>query len=353
MLSSRTGRTGRAALCAAIAASVATGGLALGVTPASAATPFTITSISPHLVSALSVNQVITITGTGFSEEDLAGVAIAGCTTAPSYIVASATSLVLKTAGDCAVGTGRVVTLTDAASNTLVSTPGSATAAVAAAHKLDFVAAPTISVTATTHPVVQANTSAHTQLDQVRTAPVGGGTTVKVTAGATPFVNTAAFPLKATLGGVALSSISMPVGGASFTARVGAHAAGAVALTVTSNGVTKAFTAAETDFAYAGNTVTVSPSSGPSNGGTVVRVGGAGFVTSGGGASTVTICGVAAPVTVLGSTVTSLVVTVPKFADATALSADPVDGPCTVKVTTGSTVSVVGAGSTFTYVAQG
>ncbi|WP_165865718.1 IPT/TIG domain-containing protein [Vallicoccus soli] len=340
MLSPR--RAGRAALSTAVAVSALAGGLALGTGSATAAAP-TITSVAPHLVAALTANQIITVTGTGFSEDVIADVSVTGCTTDPVYIVSSPTSLLLKTAADCAAGTNAVVTLKDDQGATLVaSTPNSATATVAAAHKLNFVAAPTISAKATTHPVIQANTSAHAQSEQVITAPVGGGTTVKVTAGSTPFVNTTATPLAATLGGVPLTGIVMASGGASFTGKVGPHAAGAVALSVTSGGVTKTFSVADTDFSYAGNTITVTPAFGPSNGGNDIKIAGTGFTAG----STVTVCGTAATVKA-GTTATAMTVTVPKSATTA------VDGPCTVKVTTGTVSSVVTPGSTYTYVAQG
>ncbi len=359
LLSSRKGRAGAAVL----AASVVAGGIALGVGPAGAATStaFTITSLSSHLLPATTANQVFTVTGTGFAEDLLASVSISGCTTDPMYIVTSATSLVLKTAADCAVGTNNVITLTDLAGDTVVSTPASATATIAAAQKLDFVAPPTLAtiVANTTYPVIELNTAGQTGYDQVRTAPVTGGTTIKVTAGGTAFASSTAFPLAASLGGVALTTITPHFASGTtgpvdyFTGKVGAHAAGAVALSVTSAGVTKSFTNAQTGFSYAGTTISIAPAFGASDGGNVVKITGAGFVPSGAGASTVTVCGVSAPVVTTGSTATLLNVTVPAFTDATVAATDPVDGPCTVKVTTGSIASVVNPGSTYTYVAQG
>lgn len=359
MLSTRKGRAGAAAL----AATVVAGGIALGVGPAGAATStaFTITSVSSHLLPALTANQVFTVTGTGFSEDLLTAVSISGCTTDPMYIVTSATSLVLKTAGDCAVGANNVITLTDTNSDTVVSTPTSSTPAVAAAQKLDFVAPPTLAtiVANTTYPVVQANTAGQTGYDQVRTAPVTGGTTVKVTAGSTPFQSSTTFPLAASLGGVAMTAITPHFSSGTtgpvdyFTGKVGAHAVGAVGISVTSAGVTKSFTNTQTGFGYAGTTISIAPAFGASDGGNVVKVTGAGFVPAGSGASTVTVCGVNAPVVTTGSTATLLNVTVPAFVDATVGATDAVDGPCTVKVTTGALASVVNAGSTYTYVAQG
>lgn len=362
MLSTRKGRAGAVVL----AASVVTGGIALGVGPASAGTSslFTITSLSAHLLPALTANQVFTVTGTGFSEDLLSSVTISGCTTAPTYIVTSPTTLVLKTAGDCAAGTNNTITLTDTNSDTVVSTPTSATATVAAAQKLDFIAPPTLvavptDLTTGTMPVVSLNTANQKPVNQVVTAPVTGGTSIKVTAGSTAFASSTSFPLAASLGGVALTGLVPHFASGTtgpvdyFTAKVGAHAAGAVALAVTSGGVTKTFTTAQTGFSYAGTTITVAPAFGPTDGGNVLKITGAGFTTS----STVTICGTSATVLTAAPnapTATSLSVTVPAFSDpAGTTAATAIDGSCTVKVTTGGLASIVNGGSTYTYVAQG
>ncbi len=174
-----------------------------------------------------------------------------------------------------------------------------------------------------------------------------------MTAGATKFIATG---FSASLGGVPLTNVVMATGGDFFTAKVGARAAGDVALSVVSGGVTKNFTVAETEFQYAGNTITVSPAFGPSDGGNVLTIAGAGFVPTGNGVSTVKfLCGgseALGSIVATGSTATSLKVTAPKWVDTDADATTAVEGPCTVKVTTGSTDSVISAGSTYTYAAQ-
>ncbi len=374
MLSTRKARAGAAVL----AASVVAGGIALGVGPASAApsSKFTITSLSTHLVPATTLNQVLTVTGTGFSEDVISGVSIyktdgttKACTTDPMYIVTSATSLVLKTPADCAVGVNNIITITDdTTTDTVSSTPTSPTATIAAAQKLDFVAPPTLGAVPTdlttgTYPVVSVNTALQKPINQVVTAPVTGGTTIRVTAGSTLFATSTTLPLAASLGGVALTNLvahyssgnTGPID--SFTAKTGAHAAGPVSLAVTSGGVTKSFSNALTNFTYAGTAITVAPAFGPTDGGNVIKIAGAGFVPSGTGASTVKVCGVSTTVlTSTGNTpsATSLSVTAPAFSDPTATTATTaIDGTCTVQVTTGSTISIINAGSTYTYVAQG
>lgn len=346
MLSTRKGRVG-----AVLAASAVVGGVAFTAMPANAATStlFTVTAANPGKIAAMTRNQVITLTGTGFSEESLAKVHIANCTDGADpavivdlpYIVISPTTMYVKTNDKCAVSAGNAITLTDAAGDTLTT--------ATATTKVEFVAPATL---ATTNPVILNSTAGQPVADQVKTASTSGGATIKVTAGATKFVATG---FSASLGGVPLTNVVMGANGDFFTAKVGARAAGDVALSVVSGGVTKNFTVAETGFKYAGSTITVSPAFGPSDGGNVITVAGAGFVPTGIGASTVAfLCGGApVPATLAaGSTVTSLKVTVPKWVDTDADAATAVEGLCTVKVSTGSTDSVLSAGSTYTYAAQ-
>jgi hypothetical protein len=310
-----------------------------------------ITSVSPHLVAATTLNQVITVTGTGFDEASISSVTIAGCTTAPTYIVASPTSLVLKTAVDCAAGaTGAaLITITDTSSNTAVTT-------ATTAKTLSFVAPPTIKTeTASVHPITTENTNGQAYADQVASAPTKGGTVIRVTAGATGFSTTTAFPLSASLGGVALTAVHLvgvnAAAGNYFTGVTGAHPAADAApvLKITNNGVSKSFAFNATpaagvhDFAYAGSSISVSPAFGPDNAvGSVLTITGTGFSTTAGN-DTVTIGGVSCPVS---GTPT-----------ATSIKCNPaaviVPGPKTVQVAvTGGLTSVVGANSTYTYVAQ-
>ncbi len=327
----------------AATAAAAAGMLVLGTSAGAAtSTLFTITKLSAHRLPALTANQVITVTGTGFDEDLISSVAINGCTTNPTYVVQSATTLVLKTANDCATTSTGAITITDTSSNTVVSNPGLTGGALA----LAFVAAPTIKTAdATTRPVVTENSQGVAYANQVTSAPTKGGTTIRVYSGTTAFVNTATYPLAASLGGVALTGVVMHTGGDYFTGVVGAHAADtAPVLKVTSNGVAKSFvygaggasaTAGTHDFQYRGTGISVLPASGPINGGTVLSITGTGFTSS----TTATVGGTSCPVS--GTpTATLFKCTVP---------AATAGGAVNVVTTTGSVTSTVSVGSTFTY----
>jgi hypothetical protein len=357
----------RAAAVAAAAGTVAVGAVALaGSASATASTLVTVTGVNVHHVAALTANQVITLTGTGFDEANIASVAIHGCTNNPSYIVQSATSLLLKTDNSCAASTitsnvsqPEAITITDTA-----TTPGTASFTGTAATGLSFVAAPTIvsndgTTTPATRPMMTENTSAAAFADQVHSAPINGGTVVRIKAGAGyTFMNSSAWPLSASIDGVALTGIKLGTAGAYFTGTLPAHAADAApTLKVTSNGVSSTFKyhASSSSTAYPGTIdftlgngganvqIAVTPSFGPVNGGNVITVTGVGFQGSSGATpTTVTVGGVSCPVT--GTvTATKLTCTVP------ALTAGTAPGPVTVVTTTGSVTSVVSGGSTYTY----
>jgi hypothetical protein len=324
-------------------AAAAAGLLVLGPSAGAAtSTLFTVTKLSAHRLPALTANQVITVTGTGFDEDLISSVKINGCTTDPTYVVQSATTLVLKTANDCATTSTGAITITDTSSNTYVTNPSLTGGALA----LTFVAAPTVLTADATHrPVVTENSQGVAYADQVTSAPTKGGTTVRVYSGSTPFVNSTTYPLAASLGGVALSGIVMHTGGDYFTGVVGAHAADtAPVLKVTSNGVSKSFaygaggasaTAGTHDFQYKGTGITVVPASGAINGGTVISITGSGFTAS----TTATVGGTTCPVS--GTpTATLFKCTVPAATAA---------GAVNVATTTGTVTSTISAGSTFTY----
>lgn len=351
--------TKRAAAVAAITGAAFYGIAAGSVAHAAPGTSslMAITGVSPHHVAALTTNQVITVTGTGFDEDSIKSVSIAHCTTDPMYIVQSSTTLLLKTAGDCAVDTageatsGRVITVTDTGGNndTAVSNP----AATGGKMALNFVAAPSILTADATHrPVVTEYSSALAYGSQVHSGSTSGGTVVRVFAGSTYFANSTAYPLAASLGGVAMTGITLHKdssgNGDYFTGVLGVHAAStSPALKITSNGVTKSFlygaggasaTDQTHDFTYAGATISVAPAFGGVHGGNTLTVSGAGFTSS----TTVTVGGNACTVT--GTvTATKLSCTVP---------AGTAAGPVSVVVTTGSLVSVTSAGSTYTYLDQ-
>jgi len=333
--------TKRAAALVAITGAAFYGIATGGVAHAGVSTLVTVTGVSPHRLAALTSNAVITVTGTGFDEDAITAVSISGCTNDPTYIVQNATTLLLKTDNSCAVGTGNVIDITDSAGDDAVSVPG----ATGGKMVLDFVAAPTIKTADATHrPMVTENSSGVAYANQVASASTSGGTVVRVYAGGTVFVNSTTYPLAASLDGVAMTKVTMHTGGDYFTAVLGAHAADAKpVLKITSNGVSKSFVwgagggsavAGTHDFVYAGNTISVSPASGPINGGTTLTVTGAGFTTG----TTATVGGTSC--TKVSQTATSFVCTVPATTAA---------GPVSVVVTTGSLTSVTSAGSTFTY----
>jgi hypothetical protein len=347
-------------LAVAGVAALAVGGTFLTASTAGATTSTIvhITAVSPHLVSALTANQVITVTGSGFDESVISGVAVAGCT-APSYIVQSPTVLLVKTDTTCAAAANVVVTVTDT-SGTAVSVPG----ATGGAQALSFVTAPTIAVAlATLHPVTTDNTAGLTYAAQTTagtSASTKGGTVVRVTSGATGYSNSTSLPLAASLDGVALTGVKLVgtngTAGNYFTGVVGAHAADAApVLKITNNGVSKSFVwgaggsspvAGTFDFVYGGSTVAVSPAFGPANGGTKLTIAGAGFSTTGSN-DVVTVGGVACPLTTPAPTATTIVCTAP------ASTLAGIGGPVTVQVAvTGGLTSVISAGSTFTYLAQ-
>jgi IPT/TIG domain len=350
---SRRTRFGRVVAVTAVA-SLATAGSLLSITGASAAAVSTITAVGPHLVTALTLNQVITVTGTGFDEAEITGVAIAGCTTAPTYIVASTTSLVLKTAVDCAAGAGalRVITITETGGTT-VSVPATA------AQALTFVAAPTlIAGTAALHPVTTDGASGLAYAAQTTagiSASTKGGTRIRVTAAlGSPYSHSTALPLSATLGGTALTGIVKETTGLYFTGVIGAHAASAAPiLKITNNGVSKSFAYAAPgimtghSFTYAGSSISVSPAFGVSNGANKLTITGAGFSTTP-ASNAITVGGVACPVGVYTATATTIACTVPA-------ALTPFQGPVNVQVVvTGGTAltSTISSGSTYTYVAK-
>ena len=355
----RTGLARRIATGTTLAAMAASTFMFTNQADAATSTIVTIKSVGPHLVSALTANQVITVTGTGFDEDVISGVTVAGCT-APSYIVASATSLVIKTDATCTAGANKVVTITDTSNNTAVSVPG----ATGGAQALSFVAAPTIATaSATVRPVVALNGAGLSYAGQSAastSASTKGGTVIKVISGSTGFSTSTATPLAASLGGIPLTSVTLVgtngTAGNYFTGIVGARAAiSNPVLKITNNGVSKSFAwgaggasavAGTHDFSYAGSTISVSPTNGPSSGGNKLTITGTGFSTTGSN-NVVTVGGVACPLTTPAPTATVITCTVPT----TTLAAFA--GPVVVQVAvTGGLTSVISPSSTYTYVAQ-
>lgn len=344
---------GRLVAIAGLATVAASAGGLLYAGTASATVDMTITAVSPHLVPAGTANQVITVTGTGFNASNITSVAVTtpGDVACPTiYIVLSATEIAINTTGTtCATGAG-TVTVTDAS--------GSVTNSSAAAQLLTFVAPPTIATpTATSYPMVNANTTLQTYAEQGAdglSASTKGGTVVKIVSGSTGFATSAALPISASFDGVPLTGITITGSGAgnSLTGVLGAKTTAPSAspvLTITNNGVSASFKYAASgdvagtfDYLYSGSSITVSPASGPVNGGTVLSIAGTGFSTTA-ASDVVTVGGVSCPIS--GTPTATLVkCTAPLTATA---------GPVTVQIAvTGGLTSVVGAGSTYTYLAQ-
>lgn len=350
---------GRVVAATGVAAVAAAGSLLFaGTAGATTSTIVHITAVSPHLVAATTANQVITVTGSGFDESVISGVTVTGCT-APTYIVSSATTLLVKTDATCTAGTNAVVTITDTSGNTAASVP----TATGGAQALSFIVPPTIATeSATVHPIVTDATAGMSYAAQTAVGISGttkGGTVIRVTSGATGFSNSTATPLAASLDGVAMTGVTLVgtngTAGNYFTATLGAHATDAApVLKITNNGVSKSFVygtgnvAGTFDFQIGGSVITVSPAFGPSKGGNHLVISGTGFSTTAAN-DTVTLIGALGPVAcpVFGTpTATSITCTVP--ADGA-----PYVGPAVAQVAvTGGLTSVVSAGSTYTYVAE-
>jgi hypothetical protein len=349
----------RATVLAAVAAAAA-GAFVVAADTASATALTTITAVSPHLAPATTAKTVITVTGTGFDEDVISGVTVGGCTNDPAYTVVNATTLVLKTDATCAATStaNAVITITDIGGGT--ATNGSTTAASPAAAAFKFVTPPDIADTTTSvHPAFTDATAGLTYAQQTTSGlsvSTAGGSMIRVYSGQVPFATSTTLPFSASLDGVPLTGVTIGGGTAAgnyFTGIVGAHAADAApTLKITNNGVTKSFahhavgaSTGTQELSYGGSTVSVSPSSGPAKGGTVITVTGTGFSTTA-SSDVVTVDGVSCPVT--GTpTATSVKCTVP------ASTLSPVEGPVVVQIAvTGGLTSVVSAGSTFTYLAQ-
>ncbi|SHG65695.1 IPT/TIG domain-containing protein [Jatrophihabitans endophyticus] len=328
---------------AGVAATAATAGaLIMGGGSAEATPTMAISSFNVHHLPATTAKSLLTITGTAFSESAISGVAINGCT-AGSYVVTSSTTIVFKTDNSCAKSSTGVVTISKAAGGSVVSANSGKTA-------LAFVDLPSLATNddSASDPVVTAGTAGQAFADQTKTASLSGGQAIRVTAGTVKFVNSASYPLSATVDGYALKSITMPTGGNYFTGVLPAMAADAAPkLAVTSNGVTKTFSYAagnssavadSFDFQISASpTISVTPASGPLDGTNVIAIKGSGFTAS----TTVTVDSASCPVVASTVKATSLSCTV---------AAGTTTGPVTVQTSTGGTTSIVSAGSTYTYV---
>jgi len=329
---------------------------------AQALAPPTITSITPHFLAEGIGEQLITVAGTNFDQIDITAVALDHTCTAPQYMVVSSTLMYLLTVGTTCVAdaTPAIITLTSTAAAGPVTSPALAdspapSAALLAATRLIFSPAPALRGT---KPIVtDATADLAVSADQVESGAINGGTKVRVysDSGTTQWVS----GVTAKLGGVAMTSVAIPVSTAAtatapaivnpaaqgnyFTAIVPAMpAASNLSLEVTMSGVTVPLA---TTFDIAGQTITVAPAFGPASGLTPITITGkfgAGFATT-----AVTMCGEAA--TYVSGTATAVKFLTPPILTTTASAK-----PCNVLVAAGadpvaSPVSLVSSGSVFTY----
>ncbi|WP_233174791.1 IPTL-CTERM sorting domain-containing protein [Delftia sp. ASV31] len=276
----------------------------VGTSPAVAADQFTyvaapsVTSISPTAGPTGGGTTVI-ITGTGFAAAPGTGAVRFGATTA-TYTINSNTQITATTPA----GSAGTVDVT-------VSTVGG-TSATSAADQFTYVPAPTVTSISPT------------------SGPTSGGTTVTITG--TNFSGATAV----TFGGTAASGFTVN-SNTQITATAPAQAAGTIDVRVTTGGGTSATSAADQFTYVATPTVTsVSPTAGPTAGGTSVVITG----TNLSGATAVTFGGTAAT----GFTVNSAT-----QITATAPAGSP--GTVDVRVTTTGGTSATGAADQFTYVA--
>jgi len=201
----------------------------------------TITSISPTAGPATG-GTTVTLTGTNFTG---ATAVTFGGTAAAGFTVNSTTSITATSPA----GTGTV--------DIRVTTPGG-TSATSAADQFTFVARPTVTSISPT------------------AGPTGGGTTVIITG--TGF--SAASPTGAVKFGATNASYTIN-SNTQITATSPAGSAGIVDVTVTTAGGTSATSAADQFTYVAAPTVTaVSPTVGPTGGGTTVTITGTGFSTA-------------------------------------------------------------------------
>ena len=276
----------------------------VGTSPTVAADQFTyvaapsVTSISPTAGPTGGGTTVI-ITGTGFAAAPGTGAVRFGATTA-TYTINSNTQITATTPA----GSAGTVDVT-------VSTVGG-TSATSAADQFTYVPAPTVTSISPT------------------SGPTSGGTTVTITG--TNFSGATAV----TFGGTAASGFTVN-SNTQITATAPAQAAGTIDVRVTTGGGTSATSAADQFTYVSAPTVTsVSPTAGPTAGGTSVVITG----TNLSGATAVTFGGTAATGFTVNSA-TQITATAP------AGSAGTVD----VRVTTTGGTSATGAAGQFTYVA--
>ena len=187
----------------------------------------------------------MTITGTGFSIANSTGAVMFGANPA-TYTIDSNTQIT-ATAPAGSVGTVDVT----------VTTPGG-TSTTSAADRYTYVAAPTVNAVS---PIA---------------GPTGGGTTVTITGtGFAAAASTGAVKFGAAIATYTINSNTQ------ITATSPANAASTYDVTVTTPGGTSAISAADQFTYVAAPTVTsISPTAGPTSGGTTVTITGTGFLAA-------------------------------------------------------------------------
>ncbi len=206
--------------------------------------PPTVTAVSPT-AGPTGGGTTVTITGTGFSIANSTGAVMFGANPA-TYTIDSNTQIT-ATAPAGSVGTVDVT----------VTTPGG-TSTTSAADRYTYVAAPTVNAVS---PIA---------------GPTGGGTTVTITGtGFAAAASTGAVKFGAAIATYTINSNTQ------ITATSPANAASTYDVTVTTPGGTSAISAADQFTYVAAPTVTsISPTAGPTSGGTTVTITGTGFLAA-------------------------------------------------------------------------
>jgi hypothetical protein len=337
------------------------------------AMPGTITIATPAngRLAAGTAKQVLmlNVAGATLSEGQVIGVNLGSspaCQSIPTYIITSATTMTVKTpTGGCPVTTapdGDNIEILFAGGKTLTKTGG-----------LYLVTPPAIAAAAD-RPVINDNSAMLASANQVTRFLASGGQTVRVRADATyAFDPRGAAALGVTFGGKPGSEVKVfdgatgvqvmpttdaaPGAGNYLTFKtVAGLSADDAGLTITQNGVSRTFAAADTGVSImvAPAVASLSVTSGKSRAPTSTVVTGSGFSKTladyTGDAPTwrVQFCRVRATVTAVNATGTSLTVTTPDVSDnADGLGKGVFAGTCPVTVTdvgTGATSPISGGG---------
>lgn len=307
----------------------------------------TITAINPKKVAALTANQPVTITGTGFDSALISSVSLGPCANS-TWIVVNSTTLIAQTPNNsCGVATAgtttpETITITDVDGNSLTFT-GTATTG------LFYVNPPTV---ASTNPIYLDNS--HNLPTKMKKARSTGGQVVRIVAAAD---YTFAAGTTVTLGGAALTGVTIGGGNVPGNYLLGttpARPEGSASLVITANGVSKTWSSATTGFTYWSppNVTAVTPNFGKAvasgDVGATVVLTGTGFSTTAAD-NTVKFCGKDATVkTSPAPTATTLSVTAPD----PALGTGVYEGVCPVVVTVGGNDSAITASTKYAYLTQ-